>query len=41
MSMDFKNLLYASALPGIVSLSSCKSTLPGLRNPEVRAQSPS
>src|SRR3989338_3599873 len=36
--MDFKNLLYVSALSGIVSLSGCKSALPGLQNPEVRAE---
>ncbi|MEK6905619.1 MAG: hypothetical protein AABX24_04425 [Nanoarchaeota archaeon] len=36
--MDFKKVLYASALSGIVSLSGCEMTLPWLRNPEVRAE---
>lgn len=36
--MNLKNCLYVSALSCIVSLSSCKSTLPGLQNPEVRAE---
>jgi len=36
--MDFQNKFYASLLSGIVSISGCKNTLPGLQKPEVRAQ---
>lgn len=36
--MYFKNSLYALTLSGIFTLSGCKGTLPGLQNPEIRAE---
>jgi len=36
--MNFHNRFYVSLLSGIVSLSGCMNTLPGLQKPEVRAQ---